>query len=216
MNQNNEQLYFPPVEDADEDGLLAIGGDLTPARLLLAYRSGIFPWFNDADPICWWSPDPRFVLYPSQLKISKSMQQVINKQTFQFSTNKAFKDVIKACGTVPRNGQDGTWITNEMQEAYLHMHQLGYAHSAEAWLNNKLVGGLYGIRLGNVFFGESMFSHVSNASKFAFIHYVQQLQKENVQLIDCQLHTLHLESLGASMIPRKTFIQHLHQWIAAV
>jgi leucyl/phenylalanyl-tRNA--protein transferase len=216
MNQNNEQLYFPPVEDADEDGLLAIGGDLTPARLLLAYRSGIFPWFNDEDPIYWWSPDPRFVLYTSQLKISKSMQQVINKQTFQFSTNKAFKDVIKACSTVPRNGQDGTWITNEMQEAYLHMHQLGYAHSAEAWLNNKLVGGLYGIRLGNVFFGESMFSHVSNASKFAFIHYVQQLQKENVQLIDCQLHTLHLESLGATMIPRKTFMQHLHQWIAAV
>jgi leucyl/phenylalanyl-tRNA--protein transferase len=216
MNQNNEQLYFPPVEDADENGLLAIGGDLTPARLLLAYRSGIFPWFNEADPICWWSPDPRFVLYPSELKISKSMQQVVKKQTFQFSTNKAFKAVIHACSTTPRNGQDGTWITNEMQDAYLHMHQLGYAHSAEAWLNNELVGGLYGIRLGNVFFGESMFSHVSNASKFAFIQYVQQLQKENVQLIDCQLHTHHLESLGATMIPRKTFMQHLQQWISAV
>ena len=216
MNQNNEQLYFPPVEDADEDGLLAIGGDLTPARLLLAYRSGIFPWFNDEDPIYWWSPDPRFVLYPSQLKISKSMQQVVKKQTFQFSTNKAFKAVIQACSTTPRNGQNGTWITNEMQEAYHHMHQLGYAHSAEAWLNDELVGGLYGIRLGNVFFGESMFSHVSNASKFAFIQYVQQLQKENVQLIDCQLHTDHLESLGAAMIPRKTFMQHLHQWIPAV
>ena len=216
MNQNNEPLYFPPVEDADEDGLLAVGGDLTPARLLLAYRSGIFPWFNDADPICWWSPDPRFVLYPSQLKISKSMQQVVKKQTFQFSTNKAFKAVIQACSTTPRNGQNGTWITNEMQDAYLHMHQLGYAHSAEAWLNDELVGGLYGIRLGNVFFGESMFSHVSNASKFAFIQYVQQLQKENVQLIDCQLHTDHLESLGAAMIPRKTFMQHLHQWIPAV
>jgi leucyl/phenylalanyl-tRNA--protein transferase len=216
MNQNNEPLYFPPVEDADEDGLLAVGGDLTPARLLLAYRSGIFPWFNDADPICWWSPDPRFVLYPSQLKISKSMQQVVKKQTFQFSTNKAFKAVIHACSTTPRNGQNGTWITNEMQDAYLHMHQLGYAHSAEAWLNNELVGGLYGIRLGNVFFGESMFSHVSNASKFAFIQYVQQLQKENVQLIDCQLHTQHLESLGATMIPRKTFMQHLQQWIPAV
>lgn len=216
MNQNNEPLYFPPVEDADEDGLLAIGGDLTPARLLLAYRSGIFPWFNDEDPIYWWSPDPRFVLYPSQLKISKSMQQVVKKQTFQFSTNKAFKAVIHACSTTPRNGQNGTWITNEMQEAYHHMHQLGYAHSAEAWLNDELVGGLYGIRLGNVFFGESMFSHVSNASKFAFIQYVQQLQKENVQLIDCQLHTDHLESLGAAMIPRKTFMQHLHQWIPAV
>lgn len=216
MNQNNEQLYFPPVEDADEDGLLAIGGDLTPARLLLAYRSGIFPWFNDADPICWWSPDPRFVLYPSELKISKSMQQVVKKQTFEFSTNKAFKAVIHACSTTPRNGQNGTWITKEMQDAYLHMHQLGYAHSAEAWLNDELVGGLYGIRLGNVFFGESMFSHESNASKFAFIQYVQQLQKENVQLIDCQVHTHHLESLGAAMIPRKTFMQHLHQWIPAV
>jgi leucyl/phenylalanyl-tRNA--protein transferase len=216
MNQKNEQLYFPPVEDADENGLLAIGGDLTPARLILAYRSGIFPWFNEADPICWWSPDPRFVLYPSELKISKSMQQVVKKQTFQFSTNKAFKAVIHACSTTPRNGQEGTWITNEMQDAYLHMHHLGYAHSAEAWLNDELVGGLYGIRLGNVFFGESMFSHVSNASKFAFIQYVQMLQKENVQLIDCQLHTQHLESLGATMIPRKTFMQHLQQWIPAV
>lgn len=216
MNQKNEQLYFPPVEDADENGLLAIGGDLTPARLILAYRSGIFPWFNEADPICWWSPDPRFVLYPSQLKISKSMQQVVKKQTFQFSSNKAFKAVIQACSTTPRNGQNGTWITKEMQDAYLHMHQLGYAHSAEAWLNDELVGGLYGIRLGNVFFGESMFSHVSNASKFAFIQYVQQLQIENVQLIDCQVHTHHLESLGAAMIPRKTFMQHLHQWIPAV
>jgi len=216
MNQKNEQLYFPPVEDADENGLLAIGGDLTPARLILAYRSGIFPWFNEADPICWWSPDPRFVLYPSQLKISKSMQQVVKKQTFQFSTNKAFKAVIHACSTTPRNGQNGTWITNEMQDAFLHMHQLGYAHSAEAWLNDELVGGLYGIRMGNVFFGESMFSHVSNASKFAFIQYVQMLQKENVQLIDCQVHTQHLESLGATMIPRKTFMQHLQQWIPAV
>jgi leucyl/phenylalanyl-tRNA--protein transferase len=216
MNQKNEQLYFPPVEDADENGLLAIGGDLTPARLILAYRSGIFPWFNEADPICWWSPDPRFVLYPSELKISKSMQQVVKKQTFQFSTNKAFKAVIHACSTTPRNGQNGTWITNEMQDAYFHMHHLGYAHSAEAWINDELVGGLYGIRLGNVFFGESMFSHVSNASKFAFIQYVQMLQKENVQLIDCQLHTQHLESLGATMIPRKTFMQHLQQWIPAV
>jgi leucyl/phenylalanyl-tRNA--protein transferase len=216
MNFINSELYFPPVNEADEDGLLAIGGDLSAARLLLAYRSGIFPWFNDADPICWWSPDPRFVLYPSQVKISKSMQQVLKKQTFQFSTNQAFKQVISACSNVPRKGQDGTWITNEMQEAYLNMHQLGYAHSAEAWLNNELVGGLYGIRLGNVFFGESMFSNTSNASKFAFIQYTQQLQKENVQLIDCQLHTNHLESLGAIMISRNAFIQHLDQWIPAL
>lgn len=213
MNFINRELYFPPVEETDEEGLLGIGGDLSPARLLLAYRSGIFPWFNEADPICWWSPDPRFVLYPTQLKVSKSMQQVIKKQTFQFSTNKAFKQVIYACSIAPRNGQDGTWITNEMQEAYLQMHQLGYAHSAEAWLNNQLVGGLYGVRLGNVFFGESMFNHESNASKFAFIQFVQQLQKENVQLIDCQLHTNHLESLGATMIPRKRFIEILNQLI---
>ncbi|MEX0636747.1 MAG: leucyl/phenylalanyl-tRNA--protein transferase, partial [Ferruginibacter sp.] len=196
--------------------LLAIGGDLRAERLLLAYRSGIFPWFNQTDPICWWSPNPRYVLFPAQLKVSKSMQKVLKKETFQFSTNKDFEKVINACSRVPRNGQYGTWITSTMREAYIHLHQLGYAHSAEAWLNDELVGGLYGIRLGKVFFGESMFSVCSNASKFAFISYVQQLQKEDVQLIDCQLHTKHLESLGASMIPRKNFIQHLKQWIPTI
>ncbi len=216
MYLNDSNLYFPPVEEADEEGLLAIGGDLSAERLLLAYRSGIFPWFNETDPICWWSPDPRFVLFPAQLKVSKSMQQVLKKQTFQFSTNKAFEKVIQACSRVPRNGQDGTWITSNMQEAYIHLHQLGFAHSAEAWLNGELAGGLYGIRLGKVFFGESMFSLCSNASKFAFISYIQQLQKEDVQLIDCQLHTQHLESLGASMIPRKKFIQHLKKWVPAM
>jgi len=216
MYLNDSNPYFPPVEEADEEGLLAIGGDLSAERLLLAYRSGIFPWFNETDPICWWSPDPRFVLFPAQLKVSKSMQQVLKKQTFQFSTNKAFEKVIQACSRVPRNGQDGTWITSKMQEAYIHLHQLGFAHSAEAWLNGELAGGLYGIRLGKVFFGESMFSLCSNASKFAFIRYIQQLQKEDVQLIDCQLHTQHLESLGASMIPRKKFIQHLKKWVPAM
>jgi len=216
MYLNDSNPYFPPVEEADEEGLLAIGGDLSAERLLLAYRSGIFPWFNETDPICWWSPDPRFVLFPAQLKVSKSMQQVLKKQTFQFSTNKAFEKVIQACSRVPRNGQDGTWITSKMQEAYIHLHQLGFAHSAEAWLNGELAGGLYGIRLGKVFFGESMFSLCSNASKFAFISYIQQLQKEDVQLIDCQLHTQHLESLGASMIPRKKFIQHLKKWVPAM
>jgi len=216
MYLNDSNLYFPPVEEADEEGLLAIGGDLSAERLLLAYRSGIFPWFNETNPICWWSPDPRFVLFPAQLKVSKSMQQVLKKQTFQFSTNKAFEKVIQACSRVPRNGQDGTWITSKMQEAYIHLHQLGFAHSAEAWLNGELAGGLYGIRLGKVFFGESMFSLCSNASKFAFISYIQQLQKEDVQLIDCQLHTQHLESLGASMIPRKKFIQHLKKWVPAM
>ncbi len=205
MHILSEELYFPPIESADESGLLAIGGDLGAERLLLAYRSGIFPWFNEEDPICWWSPDPRFVLFPQQLKISKSMRQVINRKTFEFTINKSFEEVITNCKNVYRHDQDGTWISDEMKAAYINLHKLGYAHSAEAWLNGQLVGGLYGIRLGKLFFGESMFSHQSNASKFAFISYVQQLQKENVELIDCQLHTNHLESLGARMIGRAEF-----------
>ena len=207
----NHELYFPPVDHADENGLLAIGGDLSSERLLLAYRSGIFPWFSEDDPVCWWSPDPRFVLFPAEIKISKSMQQVFKKKQFRFTTNTAFEQVITGCQQVYRQGQDGTWITGEMKAAYIKLHKAGYAHSAEAWLNGQLAGGLYGIRLGNVFFGESMFSHFSNASKFAFISYVQQLEKENVQLIDCQLHTNHLESLGAVMISRPDFISLLQQ-----
>lgn len=205
MHILSEEIYFPPVEEADESGLLAIGGDLSAERLLLAYRSGIFPWYNEEDPICWWAPDPRFVLFPQELKVSKSMQQVINRKTFEFTINKSFDAVITNCKNVYRQGQDGTWISDQMKAAYINLHKLGYAHSAEAWLNGQLVGGLYGIRLGKLFFGESMFSHQSNASKFAFISYVQQLQKENVELIDCQLHTNHLESLGARMISRFNF-----------
>jgi leucyl/phenylalanyl-tRNA--protein transferase len=208
-----EELLFPPIEMADDNGFLAIGGDLSAERLLLAYRSGIFPWFSDEDPICWWSPDPRFVLFPEELKVSKSMLQVIKKNQFEFSINKAFAEVISNCKNVYREGQAGTWISDEMKEAYINLHQLGYAHSAEAWSNGELVGGLYGIRLGKVFFGESMFSLRSNASKFAFINYVQLLQKENVQLIDCQLHTPHLESLGARMIERKAFKEYLELFI---
>ncbi len=208
-----DELEFPPIELADESGLLAFGGDLTAERLLLAYRSGIFPWFSEEDPICWWSPDPRFVLFPYGLKISKSMAQVFKKNPFEFTVNKAFTDVITNCKNVYREGQGGTWISDEMKAAYINLHHLGFAHSAEAWQNGVLVGGLYGIRLGNVFFGESMFSLQSNASKFAFINYVQLLQKENVQLIDCQLHTKHLESLGARMIPRKDFKTYLETLI---
>lgn len=204
-----DELYFPPVENADEDGLLAIGGDLSLNRLLLAYESGIFPWYNEDEPICWWSPDPRFVLYPSQIKISSSMKTVLNNGRFRFTINKSFKQVIQNCKTVTRKGQDGTWISPAMQNAYISLHEKGYAHSAEAWLDGRLVGGIYGIRLGNIFFGESMFSTESNASKFAFIKYVKQLQKENVKLIDCQLHTNHLESLGAIMINRKLFTEIL-------
>jgi leucyl/phenylalanyl-tRNA--protein transferase len=205
----SNELFFPPLHTADEDGLLAIGGDLSPERLLLAYRSGIFPWFNEDEPICWWSPDPRFVLYPAELKVSNSMKTVLKNGKYRFTTNRVFEQVIQNCKTVSRHDQDGTWISPAMQQAYTTLHQLGFAHSAEAWQDGELIGGLYGIRLGNIFFGESMFSLKPNASKFAFINYVRQLQKENVQLIDCQLHTQHLQSLGARMIPRGVFTEIL-------
>lgn len=204
----DKELVFPPVHLAEPDGLLAMGGDLSTERLLLAYQNGIFPWYDGDIPL-WWSPDPRFVLFPQDLKISKSMQQLLKKDTFEFTINKAFEEVITHCKKSPRKEQDSTWITDAVKEAYIKMHQSGYAHSAEAWLNGKLVGGLYGIRLGNVFFGESMFSNESNASKFAFIKYVQQLITENVCLIDCQVHTPHLESLGGAMISRVEFIELL-------
>ncbi len=205
----NKELFFPPLELADEDGLLAIGGDLSTERLLLGYHSGIFPWYNEDEPICWWSPDPRFVLYPGELKLSNSMKTVLHNGKFRFTVNRAFTQVIQNCKTITRKGQEGTWISPAMQNAYTVLHEHGFAHSVETWMDGKLVGGLYGIRLGKIFFGESMFSLESNASKFAFINYVHQLQKENIQLIDCQLHTSHLESLGAKMIPRKLFNQIL-------
>ncbi len=201
-----KELFFPPLHMADEDGLLAIGGDLSTERLLLAYRQGIFPWYNEDEPICWWSPNPRFVLFPQELKVSSSMRTVLNNGKLRFTINRAFTSVIQNCKTVTRKGQDGTWISPAIQNAYITLHELGHAHSAEAWQDGELVGGLYGIRLGKIFFGESMFSLTANASKFAFINYAQQLQKENVQLIDCQLHTAHLESLGARMISREDFI----------
>lgn len=209
---NSEELWFPPAEDALEDGLLALGADLSTDRLLLAYRSGIFPWFDDEVPM-WWCPDPRFVLYPDELKVSNSMKQVMKKGSFEFMINTAFEKVIANCKAVEREGQDGTWITDKVEGAYTQMHQLGYAHSAEAWLDGELVGGLYGIRLGNIFFGESMFSHVSNASKFAFIKYIEKLKAEGVVLIDCQVYTEHLESLGARMVSRGLFLEILKKQI---
>lgn len=208
----DERLWFPPVEDALDDGLLAIGGDLSIERLLLAYRSGIFPWYEGDIPL-WWCPDPRFVLFPQELKVSKSMQKLLRQQAFEFTINKAFAQVIHHCKNVKRIGQLGTWITDEVEKAYILLHKKGFAHSAEVWLNNKLVGGIYGVRLGKIFFGESMFSLVSNASKYAFISYVRQLQKEGVELIDCQVYTGHLESLGARMILREEFIERLHDFI---
>jgi leucyl/phenylalanyl-tRNA--protein transferase len=201
----DKELIFPPVSLAEPDGLLAVGGDLSKERLLLAYRSGIFPWY-EGHHILWWSPDPRFVLFPAELHVSRSMRQLLKKPPFEFTVNQAFPEVISNCRTIGRPGQDGTWITEDVRDAYIELHQAGYAHSAETWLDGQLVGGLYGIRLGNFFFGESMFSLVSNASKFSFIRYVQLLIQENIALIDCQVYTDHLSSLGARMIPRAEFV----------
>lgn len=207
----DDNLWFPPAEEALQDGLLAVGGDLSMERLLLAYSKGIFPWYDGEVPL-WWCPNPRFVLFPEELKVSKSMQSVIRKKTFTFSINKNFPEVIQNCKEAKRKDQDGTWIKNEVAAAYTLLHEKGFAHSAEAWKDGNLVGGLYGVRLGKIFFGESMFSLESNASKFAFIHYVEQLKKEGVVLIDCQIYTEHLESLGAKFIMREQFLQLLEYY----
>ncbi|WP_203256101.1 leucyl/phenylalanyl-tRNA--protein transferase [Hyunsoonleella ulvae] len=202
-----DELWFPDISEATEEGILAIGGDLSVARLLLAYRSGIFPWFESDEPILWWSPDPRFVLFPKKLKISKSMRQVLRNKSYSVTINKAFVDVIKACAETKRSGQQGTWITNTMIEAFTEMHELGYAKSIEVWNNNALVGGLYGIDLGNgIFTGESMFSRESNASKVGFITFIQNT---NYKLIDCQVFTNHLASLGAEDMSRDDFLKLL-------
>ena len=207
----SNELYFPPVTEADEEGILAIGGDLSTQRLILAYRNGIFPWYSDDEPIIWWCPNPRFVLFPDEIKISKSMRAVVKKQTYSFTINNCFNNVIKNCKTINREGQSGTWISEEVIDAYTNLHNLGYALSAETWKNNKLVGGLYGVKMGNIFFGESMFSLSPNASKFAFIQLVKHLKNEGVKLIDCQVYTNHLESLGAKMIDRNDFMRLLEQ-----
>jgi leucyl/phenylalanyl-tRNA--protein transferase len=208
----DNELAFPPVHLAGTDGLLAMGGDLSPERLLLAYRSGIFPWY-EGEHILWWCPDPRFVLFPGELKINKSMKPLLNRNEFDFTINKAFKQVIHQCKKIPRPGQAGTWITDEVEKAFIKMHELGYAHSVEAWKDGELAGGLYGIKLGKVFFGESMFSKQSNASRFAFIKYVQQLKSEGIELVDCQVYTEYLESMGAKMVLRKDFIRLLGELI---
>lgn len=193
-----------------EDGLLAIGGDLSRDRLLLAYRKGIFPWYDGDIPL-WWCPNPRFVLFPAELKISKSMKVLLKRNAFHFTINHAFGEVINHCKTTVREGQQGTWIKEEVVAAYTDLHKQGFAISAEAWQGITLVGGLYGVRLKNIFFGESMFSHASNASKYAFILLTQWLQQQGVVMIDCQVYTEHLESLGARMIDRKYFIELLEK-----
>ncbi|MBW8685146.1 leucyl/phenylalanyl-tRNA--protein transferase [Chitinophaga rhizophila] len=203
-----DELIFPPVDLAEPDGLLAYGGDLTAERLLLAYSEGIFPWY-DEPPILWWSPDPRFVLFPDELRISSSMKQVLKKGIFTITMNKDFPGVIAGCRHIPRPGQDGTWITPDVEEAYISLHKAGYAHSVECWQQDKLVGGFYGIQLGSNFFGESMFSLVSNASKAAFITFVMYAKEKGLGMIDCQVYTDHLASLGARMIPRDEFLERV-------
>ncbi|MEP2058290.1 MAG: leucyl/phenylalanyl-tRNA--protein transferase [Maribacter litoralis] len=201
-----DDLIFPPVESANVEGLLAVGGDLSPERMLLAYQNGIFPWFDNDSIILWWCPDPRMVLYPNEIKISKSMKKVIRNKQFSLTKNTCFEQVLEYCSTVPREGQDGTWITDEMKIAYLKLHEKGIAKSYEVWENDKLVGGLYGIDFGHIFCGESMFSLTSNASKFAFIKLAEELGQKGYKVIDCQLHTNHLASMGAKEIPRKEFM----------
>jgi leucyl/phenylalanyl-tRNA--protein transferase len=196
---------FPDVNSSDENGLIAIGGNLSFGTLINAYKKGIFPWYNPGEIIQWFSPDPRFVLFPKKLKISHSMRNVINKHLFKFSVDKAFTNVIQNCRKAKRTDQDGTWISDEIEMAYEELFKKGFAHSAEAWQDNQLVGGLYGVLIGKVFFGESMFANKSNASKFAFINWIEVLQKNGIELIDCQVYTPHLESLGAEFISRDKF-----------
>ena len=198
----DDRLLFPDPALAEDDGLLAIGGDLSVERLVLAYQNGIFPWYSEDEPILWFSPHERFVLYPAELKVSKSMQRVLKSGRFSITINKAFEAVIAACSKAPRPGQDGTWITADMQAAYIALNKKGYAHSVEVWENGELAGGLYGVQLNNVFCGESMFSKVSNASKAALIYLCQTGQ---YNLIDCQVYTPHLESMGARMITRAKY-----------
>ncbi len=213
LDPDNPYEPFPPVNTAerDPDGLLAVGGDLTPIRLLNAYRFGIFPWFSDEQPILWWSPDPRTVLFPNRIKISKSLKKTVRNRNYSFKFDHAFSEVIKQCAT-PQPGREETWITDEMMEAYNQLHQLGHAHSAEVWEEERLVGGLYGVAIGRVFFGESMFSHTRDASKIALVHLASRLEQQDFGLIDCQVYTSHLVSLGAEEIERSYFSQLLDRF----
>lgn len=204
-----EKLYFPPVTTANNYGMVAIGGDLSVQRLLLAYKSGIFPWFSEGEPIIWYSLNPRMVLFPNEFKIAKSLKQLLKKETFKVTFNQEFEKVIDQCKTIYRGGQDSTWITDAMKKAYLELHKAGYAKSVEVWKDDKLVGGLYGVDLGTIFCGESMFSKESNASKIALVYLNEKLKKENYKVIDCQMYTDYLASFGAREIPRKEFLSYL-------
>ena len=208
-------FVFPDPARAEPDGLLAVGGDLSPRRLLAAYAQGIFPWYDDRSPILWWSPDPRLVLFPGELHVSRSLARTLRRGTFRVAADTAFEQVIRRCAEKPRRGQRGTWITSEMIEAYVELHRLGFAHSFEAWQGDRLEGGLYGVSLGAIFFGESMFADAPDASKAAFARGVEWLQTRGVSLVDCQVRTEHLVSLGAREIPRRVFLARVAEGTAA-
>lgn len=208
---SKKELNFPDPDEADDSGLLAIGGDLSIERLKLAYSNGIFPWYEEGMPILWWSPDPRMVLFPKKMIISHSLKQVIKKNSFTITFDLEFEKVIDECSVTPRKEQEGTWITREMKSAYLRLHEAGFAHSVEAWLDNKLVGGLYGVSLGRAFFGESMFHKETNASKVALFHLVERLMEWEYEIIDAQVYTNHLESLGGELIPRDQYLRMLEK-----
>ncbi len=209
MHFLTKDLYFPPVDEASYEGVLAVGGDLSTERLLLAYRNGIFPWFNPDEPILWWSPPERMVVVPQLYKVSKSIRNLLNQKKFDITFNQNFEAVIRNCQQIDRKEQDGTWITDDIIESYTKLHEMGFAQSLEVWQNGELVGGLYGVDLGHVFCGESMFSKVPNASKIGFVTLVQHLKDNNYKLLDCQIHNDHLEKLGAFEISRETFIKVL-------
>jgi len=211
----DDNLIFPPVHLADEGGLLAVGGDLSEERLLLAYRSGIFPWYSDGEPLLWWSPDPRLILLPNELHVSRRLARVVKQGVFRVTMDEAFEPVMRACAETPRPGQDGTWISEEMVAAYCRLHASGYAHSIECWRGDELVGGLYGISVGNTFFGESMFSHVSDASKTALVTLVEHVKSWPDVLIDCQVTTEHLARMGAREVSRREFIRLLKRSLQA-
>jgi leucyl/phenylalanyl-tRNA---protein transferase len=205
---------FPPIEAAlrDPNGLLAAGGDLSPQRLLDAYRRGIFPWFSAGDPVLWWSPDPRMVLAPADIRVSRSLRKTLRNKTYQVRYDTAFDEVVRACAA-PRPGEAGTWITAEIRGAYHHLHRLGYAHSAETWIDDELAGGLYGVAIGRMFYGESMFARVRDASKIALVYLARRLAKSGFGMIDCQMHTEHLATLGALEMPRTEFSQRLKELV---
>jgi leucyl/phenylalanyl-tRNA--protein transferase len=211
----DEYTPFPPLHTAlrEPNGLLAIGGNLTPQRLLMAYGRGAFPWFSAGEPILWWSPDPRMVLFPEELKVSRSLARRLQRADYEIRFDSAFREVMLACSATPRPGQDGSWIVPEMVEAYCRLHELGHAHSVETWVDGKLVGGLYGVAIGRMFFGESMFHHAPDASKIAFVHLVRYLQHHGFGMIDCQMKTAHLERFGAREIPRAEFATRLDELV---